>query len=210
MTAIMIWSVVVIITLIWRLVKHIKKEANELTNNEATVDRQTGGHIRHADMGKPGSGRNSRKRFCMGKVVWYDKNRLFGFIRQQNAKKGDIFFHKCNVKMTSASKISIGKSVKFIMVDTHQGMKAIKIKVLGDCIDNECVKSKGQQEVRLYGLDCIRITGDDGCVSLQDFKLSLHLYESYIDGEVELNEIYEHISCRCQTNNTSLIRRVTC
>ena len=201
MTNIMIGSAVVIITVLWCLVMYIKKETNELTDNEAPVDRQTGDHIRHADISRPGRRRKSRKRFCLGKVVWYDRNRLFGFIQQQNAKKCDIFFHKCNVRMNSASRISIGKSVKFIRVDTHQGMKAIKVKVLRDCIDDDCVESKGQQKIKPYGLGCIRIMEEDGCVSLQDFKLSLHLYESYIDGEVDMDEISEHISCRCQTNN---------
>ena len=195
MTAIMI----VVIAVIWGLVKYIKKETNRLTDNEAAVDRQTGDHTRHADTGKPGRRRNSRKRFCMGKVVWYDENRLFGFIRQQYSKGGRIFFHKSDVKGTK--NIRVGLRVEYKFVNTQRGVKASKVNVMGNYIDNKCVRNNERQENKLQGLNCIQVTEGNGCVTLQDFKLSLHLYESYIDGEVELNEINEHISCRCQTND---------
>ena len=192
MAAIMI----VVIAVIWGLVKYIKKETNRLTDNEAAVDRQTGDHTRHADTGKPGRRRNSRKRFCMGKVVWYDENRLFGFIRQQYSKGGRIFFHKSDVKGTK--NIRAGLRVEYKLVNTQRGVKAISVKLTSD---NKCVRNNERQENKLQGLNCIQVTEGNGCVTLQDFKLSLHLYESYIDGEVELNEINEHISCRCQTND---------
>ena len=193
MTAIMIWSVVVIITLIWRLVKDIKKETNGLTDNEATVPKQT---LSKHSADKPGRKRKGCKHFYIGEIVFYDELKCFGFIRQQYRKGGRIFFHISDVKGTK--NIWVGLRVKYKLVHTQRGVKAINVKLTSD---NECVKSEEQQKVRLYGLECIGITEGNGCVTLQDFKLSLHLYESYIDGEVEMNEIYEHISCRCQTNN---------
>ena len=192
MSVLMIGSVIMM-TMIWQLIKHMSKETNELTDNEVTVPKQT---VSKHSAAKPGHKRKSSKHFYIGEIVFYDELKCFGFIRQQYSKGGRIFFHKSDV--TGTKNIWLGLRVKYNLVDTQRGVKAIRVKLTSD---NECVKSKWQQEVRLYGLGCIRITDDDGCVSLQDFKLSLHLYESYMDGEVEMNEIYEHISCRCQPND---------
>ena len=196
MTAIMIWSVVVIITLIWRLVKDIKKQTNGLTDNEASVPKQT---VSKHSADKPGRMTKGSKHFYIGEIVFYDELKCFGFIRQQYSKGGRIFFHKSDVKGTK--NIRVGLRVEYKLVNTQRGVKAFKVNVMGNYIDNKCVRNNERQENKLQGLNCIQVTEGNGCVTLQDFKLSLHLYESYIDGEMEMNEVFQHISCRCQTND---------
>ena len=94
----------------------------------------------------------------------------------------------------------VGEKVEYKMLDTQRGLKAIKVRLTSNNIDAKCIEPKGQDKVKLHGLDCIKMMEDgQGCVTLQDFKLSLHLFESLIDGEIEFSEICEHITCRCET-----------
>ena len=191
MDIVMMIGTVIILIALWRLVKWTyNKQTNRLTDDETAVQTDS--------RDKPGRMGIANNRFYRGEIVFYDELKRFGFIRQKHAKGDKIFFHASAVKRSE--NITVGQKVKYMVVDTERGLKAIKISLMGNCIDNSCIESKGQKELRLHGLDCIK-TEDKGCVTLQNFRLSLHLYECYIDGDIDLDEIYQHISCRCQTNN---------
>ena len=63
-----------------------------------------------------------------GKVIRFNKNKGFGFIKTADDK--DVFFHYSELVMEGFKDIACGSDVEFDVVETEKGLRANNIKKL--------------------------------------------------------------------------------
>ena len=66
--------------------------------------------------------------FMKGKVIRFNKNKGFGFIKTADDK--DVFFHYSELVMEGFKDIAVGSDVEFDVVETEKGLRANNIKKL--------------------------------------------------------------------------------
>ena len=71
---------------------------------------------------------HKRKTFMKGKVIRFNKNKGFGFIKSEDEK--DVFFHYSALVMEGFKDIAVGSSVEFDVLETEKGLRANNIKKL--------------------------------------------------------------------------------
>ncbi len=63
-----------------------------------------------------------------GKVIRFNKNKGFGFIKTSDDK--DVFFHYSELVMEGFKDIAVGSDVEFDVVETEKGLRASNVKKL--------------------------------------------------------------------------------
>lgn len=63
-----------------------------------------------------------------GKVIRFNKNKGFGFIKTSDDK--DVFFHYSELVMEGFKDIAVGSDVEFDVVETEKGLRATNVKKL--------------------------------------------------------------------------------
>jgi len=61
-----------------------------------------------------------------GRVKWFNNQKGFGFIEQENGGK-DIFVHHTGIKGDGYKSLQEGQSVQFDIVDGEKGPKAVNV-----------------------------------------------------------------------------------
>ena len=61
-----------------------------------------------------------------GKVIRFNKNKGFGFIKTSDDK--DVFFHYSELVMEGFKDIAVGSDVEFDMLETDKGLRASNVK----------------------------------------------------------------------------------
>ena len=61
-----------------------------------------------------------------GKVIRFNKNKGFGFIKSEDEK--DIFFHYSSLVMEGFKDIAVGSDVEFDVLETEKGLRANNVK----------------------------------------------------------------------------------
>lgn len=61
-----------------------------------------------------------------GKVLRFNKNKGFGFIKSDDEK--DIFFHYSELVMEGFKDIEVGAEVEFDVAETEKGLRASNVK----------------------------------------------------------------------------------
>lgn len=61
-----------------------------------------------------------------GKVLRFNKNKGFGFIKSEEDK--DVFFHYSELVMEGFKDIAVGSTVEFDLIETEKGLRANNIK----------------------------------------------------------------------------------
>ena len=61
-----------------------------------------------------------------GKVLRFNKNKGFGFIKSDDEK--DIFFHYSELVMEGFKDIEVGAEVEFDVTETEKGLRASNVK----------------------------------------------------------------------------------
>ncbi len=64
--------------------------------------------------------------FMKGKVIRFNKNKGFGFIKSEDDK--DVFFHYSELVMEGFKDIAVGSDVEFDVVETDKGLRANNVK----------------------------------------------------------------------------------
>ena len=70
----------------------------------------------------------TRKAFMKGKVIRFNKNKGFGFIKSADDK--DVFFHYSELVMEGFKDIAVGSDVEFDVTETEKGLRASNVKKL--------------------------------------------------------------------------------
>lgn len=63
-----------------------------------------------------------------GKVIRFNKNKGFGFIKTSDDK--DVFFHYSELVMEGFKDIAVDSDVEFDVVETEKGLRATNVKKL--------------------------------------------------------------------------------
>ena len=63
-----------------------------------------------------------------GKVIRFNKNKGFGFIKTSDDK--DVFFHYSELVMEGFKDIAVGSDVEFDVLETDKGLRAANVKKL--------------------------------------------------------------------------------
>ena len=66
--------------------------------------------------------------FMKGKVIRFNKNKGFGFIKSDDDK--DVFFHYSELVMEGFKDIAVGSDVEFDVTETDKGLRASNVKKL--------------------------------------------------------------------------------
>lgn len=66
--------------------------------------------------------------FMKGKVIRFNKNKGFGFIKSADDK--DVFFHYSELVMEGFKDIAVGSDVEFDVTETDKGLRASNVKKL--------------------------------------------------------------------------------
>ena len=64
--------------------------------------------------------------FMKGKVIRFNKNKGFGFIKSEDGK--DVFFHYSELIMEGFKDIAVDSDVEFDVVETDKGLRASNVK----------------------------------------------------------------------------------
>ena len=202
------------LAIVWRLMRVVNKQTDGLQEGSVT---SPDGSSRVSKPRRASKARRTLTRAIRtdlkgdsnirlrGRIVWFNGTKGYGFIRQRNTKKDDIFFHFSDIDKDIPRDIKgclkLGRKVEFEIKNTGKGAVAKQVRLMKYNNGKNARQHEGNCEGRLQSLNCIKIADGDGCVTFDEFKLSIHLFESFIDGEVELSEIYECIGCRCPNND---------
>jgi len=61
-----------------------------------------------------------------GKVKWFNERKGYGFITRDDGK-GDVFVHYSAIKKPGFKTLSQGEAVKFEIIDSEKGPKAVNV-----------------------------------------------------------------------------------
>ncbi len=64
-----------------------------------------------------------------GTVKWFDGNKGYGFIEQENGD--DVFVHYAEIEGEGFKNLEENERVSFNVVETPKGLQAVKVKKLG-------------------------------------------------------------------------------
>lgn len=69
---------------------------------------------------------HKRKTHMKGKVIRFNSNKGFGFIRTEAGE--DVFFHYSSLVMEGFKDIEVGSDVEFDVAQTEKGLRASNVK----------------------------------------------------------------------------------
>jgi len=68
-----------------------------------------------------------------GTVKWFNNAKGYGFIKASDVE-GDIFVHYSDIQGSGYKKLSEGDRVRFDMVESDKGLKALDVGVIGPAL----------------------------------------------------------------------------